>query len=157
MGQVTKKLSVEETVEIFNLILRLLSPENSLSFKNQVSQYSNIAQYVKSDLQFDNLKSTILDNFIKCLNARPTGLYNNCLEQTCYGIIIASAFRGYDVESSVGALNKYNDEKKEIYASIGTVVAARKAKYKLLNESKKFQASLDSLVTILQQTKRNQR
>lgn len=156
-GTSNKKLSVEETVEIFNLILRLLSPENSLSFKNQVSQYSNIAQYVKSDLQFDNLKSTILDNFIKCLNARPTGLYNNCLEQTCYGIIIASAFRGYDVESSVGALNKYNDEKKEIYASIGTVVAARKAKYKLLNESKKFQASLDSLVTILQQTKRNQR
>lgn len=146
-------IDVNELVDIFNLALNLYNPDYLQSVKDDLNLQVNVSEYIREDEQFEKLKKNVFDSLMICLNRRPLGLYNDCLEQTCKGIIIASAFRGYDIENNVKSLHEYDSVKNALYSSMRTIVDVRKQKQKLAETNKELQSILDSIIKITKKTK----
>ena len=141
-----ENLDKNELIDIVNLILNFNNPDFWQSVKDNTHLQADVSDYIREDEQLKKIRKDVFDSLMICLNGRPTGLYNNCLEQTCKGIIIASAFRGYNIEENVEALKEYNKKKNEIHSSISTIVDARKKKQRIAEQNKELQSIFDSII-----------
>jgi len=145
-GENNLKLSVNEMVDLITTAFNLAHPDYWQSKKNKMDVDIRLPSYINEDEQFARLKELVCGELLFVLQKRPTGVYNNYLENICRYMIIVSAHRGYNVSSDVDKLIKYKEDSWKLLSQVKELDNVRVEASKALTRNKEIVDVLDSII-----------
>lgn len=149
-GENSSKLSLNEVMELFKIGLNLTNPDYWQSKRDKMDVSVKFHSHINEDVQFERLRKLVCDSLLNVLAKRPTGVYNNCLENICRNMIIVSAFRGYYVHSDMIELCEYKQSNWRIFSDVQKIDSTNVLASEILEKHKETIELLDSIICKLQ-------
>ncbi len=149
-GENSSKLSLNEAMDLYKIGLNLTNPDYWQAKRDKMDVSVKFHSHINEDVQFERLRKLVCDNLLNVLAKRPTGVYNNCLENICRNMIIVSTFRGYNVHSDIRKLGEYKQSNWRIFSDVQKIDTTRVLASETLEKRKEIIEKLDSIICKLQ-------
>lgn len=145
-GENSSKLSLNEAMDLIKIYLNMTTPDYWQSKRDKMNVAVKLPSHLNEDVQFERLRKLVCNSLLNVLANRPTGVYNNCLENICRNMIIVSAFRGYNVSSDISKLCEYKQSNWRIFSDVQELDSTKILASEILKKHKKTIELLDSII-----------
>lgn len=145
-GENSSKLSLNEAMDLIKIHLNMTTPDYWQSKRDKMNVAVKLPSHLNEDVQFERLRKLVCNSLLNVLANRPTGVYNNCLENICRNMIIVSAFRGYNVSSDISKLCEYKQSNWRIFSDVQELDSTKILASEILKKHKKTIELLDSII-----------
>ena len=145
-GENSSKLNLNEAMDLLKIGLNLTTLDYWQSKRDKMNVAVKLPSHLNEDVQFERLRKLVCNSLLNVLANRPTGVYNNCLENICRNMIIVSAFRGYDVSPDVERLKKYRNDNWSLFSDVEKIVSTRGLVSETLKKHNETIELVDSII-----------
>ena len=133
-------------MDLIKIYLNMTTPDYWQSKRDKMNVAVKLPSHLNEDVQFERLRKLVCNSLLNVLANRPTGVYNNCLENICRNMIIVSAFRGYNVSSDISKLCEYKQSNWRIFSDVQELDSTKILASEILKKHKKTIELLDSII-----------